>query len=393
MSKESVVIVAARRTPIAAFRGALETVTAPQLSAAATRACLADTGLSADEIDQAIIGCVLSAGLGQAPARQAALAANLSQAVDCLTINKVCGSGLKAIILGHDAIRAGSADIVLAGGMESMSQAPYLLPKARGGFHMGHQQSLDHMFYDGLQNAYDGEVMGCFADKTAERYEFSRAAQDEFAIASVNRALAAAGNGAFTRELAPVEVRYRGKSSIVDSDEEPGRQNIEKIPGMRPAFSKDGTVTAGSSSTLADGAASVLLMSEAQASHRGLAPLAKILGFTSHSHEPEWFTTAPGVAINKLHDQVGWTPKDVDLYEINEAFACVAMAAMHDCKIDHSQVNVHGGACALGHPLGATGARIVTSLLHALQSRGGGRGIAALCIGGGEGLALALETL
>ncbi len=393
VSKESIVIVAARRTPIGAFRGALEKLSAPELSATATRACLEETGIGADEIDQAIIGCVLPAGLGQAPARQAALAANLGQSTDCMTINKVCGSGLKAIILGHDAIRAGSAATVLAGGMESMSQAPYLLPKARGGFHMGHQQSLDHMFYDGLQNAYDGEVMGVFADKTAARYEFSRAAQDEFAIESVKRAQAAASNGAFARELTPVEFSHRRKTTIIDHDEEPGRQDIEKIPSMRPAFGKAGTVTAGSASTLADGAASVLLMSAAQANERGLKPLAKILGFTSHSHEPEWFTTAPGVAINKLHDQLGWTPKDVDLYEINEAFACVTMAAMHDCGIAHAQVNVNGGACALGHPLGATGARIVTSLVHALHGRGGGRGIAALCIGGGEGLALALETL
>jgi acetyl-CoA C-acetyltransferase len=386
----SVVIVAARRTPIGAFQGALASVSAPELSATATRACLADTGLEPGEFDQAIIGCVLQAGLGQAPARQAALAAGLDQAVDSTTVNKVCGSGLKAALLASDAIQSGSARVVLAGGMESMSGSPYLLPKARAGYRMGHQQALDHMFFDGLQNPYDGQMMGYFAEQTAARYQFSRAAQDEFATDSVRRALAA-GEGPFAAELVPVTVSDRRGERQVDQDEEPGRCDLDKIPTLRPAFAKDGTVTAASSSSIADGAASLILMSATEAERRGLQVLARVAGHSSHSQAPEWFTTAPVGAIDKLHKKLGWTADEVDLYEINEAFACVTMAAMHDCGIDSARVNVNGGACALGHPIGATGARIVTTLIHALRQRGGRRGIAAVCIGGGEALAIGLE--
>ncbi|MDP7154597.1 MAG: acetyl-CoA C-acyltransferase, partial [Gammaproteobacteria bacterium] len=374
-----------------AFQGVLSPVSAADLSATATSACIEATGIDAANIDEAIIGCVLSAGTGQAPARQAALAAGLPDNVGCMTINKVCGSGMKAAMLAHDLIRAGSAKIVLAGGMESMSNAPYLLPKARSGYRMGHQEIIDHMFFDGLQDAYSGNMMGLYAEQTANRYAFSREEQDAFAIESVKRAIAATENGAFTNELAPVTFTHRRKQTTVDTDEEPLRANIERIPTLRPAFSKDGTVTAATSSTIADGAASLLLMSQSNAEQRGLEPLARIAGHAGHAHEPEWFTTAPVSAIKKLHEQTGWSPDNVDLYEINEAFACVTMAAMTDIGIDHIKVNVHGGACALGHPLGASGARITTTLIHALRNRGGRRGIAALCIGGGEAVAIALE--
>ncbi|MDP7296774.1 MAG: acetyl-CoA C-acyltransferase, partial [Gammaproteobacteria bacterium] len=344
---DPIVIVAARRTPIGAFQGVLSPVSAADLSATATSACIEATGIDAANIDEAIIGCVLSAGTGQAPARQAALAAGLPDNVGCMTINKVCGSGMKAAMLAHDLIRAGSAKIVLAGGMESMSNAPYLLPKARSGYRMGHQEIIDHMFFDGLQDAYSGNMMGLYAEQTANRYAFSREEQDAFAIESVKRAIAATENGAFTNELAPVTFTHRRKQTTVDTDEEPLRANIERIPTLRPAFSKDGTVTAATSSTIADGAASLLLMSQSNAEQRGLEPLARIAGHAGHAHEPEWFTTAPVSAIKKLHEQTGWSPDNVDLYEINEAFACVTMAAMTDIGIDHIKVNVHGGACAL----------------------------------------------
>lgn len=392
MSQEDVVIVAARRTPIGAFQGALSTVSATELSAAATRACLADTGMDSADISHALIGCVLQAGVGQAPARQAALAAGLAQHVDCTTINKVCGSGLRAATLGVDLLRAGTASVVLAGGMESMSGAPYLLPKAREGYRMGHQQVIDHMFFDGLTNAYDGEMMGTFGEATARRYSFSREQQDEFAVSSVERALAAASSGAFADEITPVTVTTRKGETVVAQDEEPLRAKIDRIPTLRPAFAKDGTVTAASSSSIADGAASLVLMTAAEAHRRKLDVLARVVGHSSHSHEPEWFTTAPVGAIRKLHEQVGWKPEDVDLYEVNEAFACVTMAAIHDIGLDRRRVNVNGGACALGHPIGASGARIVATLVHALRHRGVKRGIAAICIGGGEALAIALEA-
>ncbi len=393
MSQDSIVIVAARRTPIGAFQGALSGASAVQLSATASRACLEDAGIDPADVHEAIIGCVLPAGVGQAPARQAALAAGLAQSVGCTTVNKVCGSGMRAAMLGHDLIRAGSADVILAGGMESMTNAPYLLPKARAGYRMGHQEVIDHMFFDGLQDAYDQSMMGVFAENTAQRYGFSREQQDAFAIESITRARAAISDGAFDTETASVIVANRKSETTVAEDEEPGRANTDRIPTLRPAFAKDGTVTAANASSIADGAASLLLMRETEAERRGIQPLARIVGHAGHSHEPEWFTTAPVGAIRSLQEKVGWSPADVDLYEINEAFACVTMAAMHDLELDHAKVNVNGGACALGHPIGASGARVIVTLLHALQKRGGKRGIAALCIGGGEAVSMAIETM
>jgi acetyl-CoA C-acetyltransferase len=392
MSQDPIVIVAARRTPIGALLGALGTVSAPELSATATRACIADTGIAPDHIDEVLMGCVLPAGIGQAPARQAALAAGLPNSVGCVTVNKVCGSGMKTVMLGHDLIRAGSAAVILAGGMESMSQAPYLLPNARTGYRMGHHEVIDHMFYDGLQNPYDGQMMGIFGEATARAYGFSREDQDAFAVDSVRKAMAAIENGDFDVELVPVVVRNRKGDVTVDRDEEPFRADIDRIPSLRPAFAKDGTVTAASSSTIADGAASLILMSQSESERRGIEPLARIVAHAGYAHEPEWFTTAPVSAIKSLLEQIGWTPDDVDLYEINEAFACVTMAAIRDIEIDPAKVNVNGGACALGHPIGASGARITTTLLHALRKRGGRRGIASLCIGGGEAVAIALEV-
>jgi acetyl-CoA C-acetyltransferase len=392
MNTESIVIAAARRTPIGSFQGSLEAVPAPQLAATAVRAALADAALSPDEISEVIIGCVLPAGLGQAPARQASLAAGIPDSVGCTTLNKVCGSGMKAVMFGHDAVRAGSARIVLAGGMESMSNAPYLLPKARAGYRMGHQQVLDHMFYDGLQNPYDGNMMGHFAELTAQKYGFTREAQDEFSISSVRRALAAI-EGAFEAEVTPVTVRTRRGEQVVSGDEEPGRCEIDKVPTMRPAFSKDGTVTAASSSSISDGAAALILMTESEAHRRGLDPLARIIGHGGFAHAPEWFTTAPVSAMKHLLDRIGWKADDVDLYEINEAFAVVAMAAIHDLGLDRHRVNVNGGACALGHPIGATGARLLVTLAHALRARGLKRGVASLCIGGGEATAVAIEAI
>lgn len=392
MSAESIVIVAARRTAIGAFQGALAPLPAPQLSAAVTRACMKDAGLDSNDIDQALIGCVLQAGIGQAPARQAVLAAGLPPSLPTTTVNKVCGSGMSSVILGHDLIRAGTARAVLAGGMESMSNAPYLLPKARSGYRMGHQEVLDHMFFDGLQNPYDGNMMGHFAEQTAKRYQFSREDQDQYAAESVRRARSACEAGRFRTEIVPVTVTSRKGERIVDQDEEPFRVDLERIPAMKPAFSKDGTVTAASSSSISDGAATVILMGEAEAARRRIAPLARIAGFASHAHEPEWFTTAPSHAIGALLERTGWSAADVGLFEINEAFACVTLAAMREVGIDGARVNVNGGACALGHPIGATGARLVVSLVHAMRDRGARRGIAALCIGGGEALALAVEA-
>jgi acetyl-CoA C-acetyltransferase len=392
MSTESIVIAAARRSPIGSFQGSLSAVAATELAATATRAALGDAALAPDEISETIFGCVLPAGLGQAPARQASLAAGIPDSVGCTTINKVCGSGMKAVMFGHDLIRAGSARIVLAGGMESMSNAPYLLPKARAGYRMGHQQVLDHMFYDGLQNPYDGNMMGHFAELTAQKYGFTRAAQDEFSISSVRRALAAI-DGAFEAEITPVTVKTRRGEQLVSHDEEPGRCEIDKIPTMRPAFSKDGTVTAASSSSISDGAAALVLMTASEAHRRGLEPLARIVGHGGFAHAPEWFTTAPVSAIRHLLDRIGWQADQVDLYEINEAFAVVAMAAIHDLGLDRHRVNVNGGACALGHPIGATGARLIVTLAHALRARGLRRGVASLCIGGGEATAVAIEAL
>ena len=391
MSSDSIVIAAARRTPIGAFQGALSGATAPQLGAAAVSAAVADTGIDPAHIDEVLMGCVLSAGLGQAPARQAALGAHIPVGTTCTTVNKMCGSGMKAMMMGHDAIRAGSANIVVAGGLESMTNAPYLLPKARAGYRMGHQQTLDHMFTDGLQDVYEGHMMGHFAEQTAQKYGFTRDAQDAFAIESVTRAQAALAGGAFADEVTPVTISTRKGDITVDADETPGTVNVEKIPTLRAAFAKDGTVTAATSSSISDGAAATVLMTASEAGKHAITPLARLVGHSSYAHEPAWFTTAPVSAIERLHKNLGWSVNDVDLYEINEAFAIVTMAAMHDIGIDHAKVNVNGGACALGHPIGASGARISTTLIYALRARGLKRGIASLCIGGGEAVAIGVE--
>ena len=391
MSDHATVIVAAKRTPIGAFQGVFASTSATELGAAAIRGALDASGIAAAEVQEVIMSCVLPAGLGQAPARQAALGAGIPVGTPATTVNKMCGSGLKAIMQGADQIRTGDADIVVAGGLESMTNAPYLLPKARSGYRMGHGQIIDHMFYDGLQSPFDGELMGHFAERTAGRYEFSRADQDAFATESVRRALAAIEAEYFLAEIAPVTVKSRKGTTVVARDETPFGCDISKIPTLKAAFAKDGTVTAASSSSIADGAAAVVLMSEASARKRGIRPLARIVGYASHAAEPEWFTTAPIGAIKKTVGQLKWRPEEVDLYEINEAFAVVTMATMRDVGIQHERVNVHGGACALGHPIGATGARILTTLAHALARRGHARGIASLCIGGGEAVAMAIE--
>jgi acetyl-CoA C-acetyltransferase len=393
MSDHDVVIVSAKRTPIGAFQGALATVSATQLGTAAARAAIETAGIKASDIEEVIMGCVLSAGLGQGPARQAALGAGIPVGTAATTINKLCGSGLKAVMLAADQIRLGDAEIVLAGGLESMTNAPYLLLKARGGYRMGHGEVFDHMFYDGLQSPFDGKAMGCFADATAAKYNFTRQQQDAYAAESVKRAMSALEAGAFDGEVTPLTVKTRKGEIVVSRDETPGTCDISRIPSLKPAFGKDGTVTAASSSSISDGAAALVLMSAAAAKARGLKPLARVLAYSSHAQEPEWFTTAPIGAIRKTLSKLGWRPHDVDLYEINEAFAAVAMATMQDVDIDHSRVNVNGGACALGHPIGATGARILTTLVHALRNRGGKRGIASLCIGGGEAVAVAVEVI
>jgi len=339
------------------------------------------------------MGCVLPANLGQAPARQAALAAGLPQSAGCTTLNKVCGSGMKAIMLGHDLIKAGSANIVVAGGMESMSNAPHMVPNSRTGNRYGNFQLVDHMAWDGLTNPYDGQGMGMFAEATADKYGFTRQQQDEYAIESVKRALAAQANGAFEDEIVAVKVATRKGEVEFSQDEQPGKSNIEKIPTLRPAFKKDGSVTAASSSSISDGAAAVVLLDSEEAARRNVQPLARIAAHATHSQEPQWFTTAPVGALQKVLDKAGWAVEDVDLFEINEAFAVVAMAPLHDLGIAHEKVNVNGGACALGHPIGASGARLVVTLINALRKRGGKRGVAALCIGGGEATALAIELV
>ncbi|HEY6124714.1 MAG TPA: acetyl-CoA C-acyltransferase [Steroidobacteraceae bacterium] len=392
MDNRQVIIAAATRTPIGAFQGVLAPVTAPQLGAAAIKGALAAAGIAGADIQEVIMGCVLPAGLGQAPARQAALGAGIPTGVPTTTINKMCGSGMKAIMMAADQIRAGDIDRAVAGGLESMTNAPYLLPKARGGMRMGHGEVLDHMFYDGLQSPFDGQLMGVFAENTAQKYGFSRADQDAFATESTQRALKAVNSGAFANEIAPVTVKSRKGETVVDKDETPFTVDLAKITTLKPAFRKDGTVTAASSSSISDGAAAAVLMSAAEAERRGVKPLARILGYTSFAHEPEWFTTAPAGAIQKLLTKLSWKAGDVHLYEVNEAFAAVTMAAMRDLGFDHSRTNINGGACALGHPVGATGARIIATLVHALRARGGGRGIASLCIGGGEATAIAVEV-
>jgi acetyl-CoA C-acetyltransferase len=393
MNSDSVVILAARRTPIGAFQGVFSPTTAPALGAAAIRGALDASGLPAEAVQEVVMGCVLPAGLGQAPARQAAMAAGIPVGTPATTINKMCGSGMRAIMMASDALRTGDIDFAVAGGLESMTNAPYLLLKARAGYRMGNGEVVDHMFHDGLQSAWDGKLMGCFAENTAERYGFTREQQDAFAAESVRRSLAAIEAGAFTSEISPVTVVGRKGETIVTRDETPFTCDIAKIPSLKPAFRKDGTVTAASSSSISDGAAAVVLARESAAAARGLKPVARVIAYASHSIEPEWFTVAPVGAIRAVLNKAGWTVADVDLFEINEAFAAVTLAAIHDLQLDPARVNVNGGACALGHPVGATGARILATLVAALTARGLKRGVAALCIGGGEATALAIELV
>lgn len=387
-TNESIVIVAAKRTAIGSFQGQFQSTSATELGAQAIKAAMASTSLVGGDIDQVIMGCVLPAGLGQAPARQAMLAAGLPLTTAATTINKVCGSGMQAIMMACDMIKAGSAQCVIAGGMESMTRAPYLIDR---GLRMGHAQALDHMFFDGLQNPYDGQMMGQFAETCATHYAFSRQDQDAFAKQSVERAMAAMNSGAFKDEIAPVTVSSRQGDLIIDQDEEPPRCKIEKMASLRPAFAKDGTVTAASSSKISDGGAALILMTESMAKEKGLTPLVTIKAYATHSHQPEWFTTAPVGAIEKALSKAQWSAGEVDLYEINEAFATVTMAAIKEHQLDPNKVNVHGGALALGHPIGASGARVVVTLIHALAHHQKTKGLASLCIGGGEATALAVE--
>ena len=392
MSNDPIVIVGLARTPMGAFQGELKGFAAAQLGAAAIRAAVERANIKPEEVDELIMGCVLPAGHGQAPARQAALAAGLPTATGCTTINKVCGSGMKAAMLAHDALLVRGNEVIVAGGMESMTNAPYLLPRARAGLRMGHGQVIDHVFCDGLEDAYEkGRLMGTFAEDTAVKYGFSRHDQDAFAIASVTRAQKANQQGLFAWEMTPMAVKVGKEEKFVELDEPPFRANLEKIPTLKPAFRTDGTVTAANSSSIADGATALVMMRRSAAEKRGVVPLATIVGHATHSQEPAWFTTAPVGAMRKLFERTGWTAKSVDLYEINEAFAVVTMAAMKDHGLPHEKVNVHGGACALGHPLGASGARIVATLIGALRKYGKKRGVASLCIGGGEATAMALE--
>ena len=387
-----IVIAAAKRTAIGSFLGQFTGVPTPTLGATAISAALEQSGIPGADVSEVIMGCVLPANLGQAPARQAALAAGLPAGAGATTINKVCGSCMKAIMLGHDLIKAGSATVVVAGGMESMTNAPHMIPNSRTGNRYGNFQAVDHMAWDGLTNPYDGQAMGVFAEATVARYGFSREDQDNFAIESVKRAQAAQASGAFDGEIVPVKVATRKGEVEYASDEQPGKSDVSKIPTLKPAFKKDGSVTAASSSSISDGAAVTVLLSAEEAARRGVQPLARIVGHTTFSHQPEWFTTAPVGAISALLDKVGWTIADVDLFEINEAFAVVAMAPIKELGIPHAKVNVNGGACALGHPIGASGARLVVTLVNALRKRGLKRGVAALCIGGGEATAIAVEV-
>jgi acetyl-CoA C-acetyltransferase len=397
MLNDPVVIVSAARTPMGAFQGELKDFAAPQLGAAAIRAAVERAGVKSEQVQEVIMGCVLPAGQGQAPARQAALGAGLPLSTGCTTVNKMCGSGMKAAMFAHDLLVAGTNDIMVAGGMESMTHAPYLLPKARAGYRMGHQQVVDHMFLDGLEDAYDkGRLMGSFAEDCAAKYGFTRQEQDKFAVTSLERAQAANKNGAFAWEITPINVNASLKAGknerFMEQDEPPFKANFEKIPTLKPAFRKDGTVTAANSSSISDGAAALVMMRRSTAEKLGLKPLAVVVAHSTHSQEPGWFTTAPVGAIRKLFDATGWTAGKVDLYEINEAFAVVTMAAMKEHGLPHDRVNVHGGACALGHAIGASGARILVTLIGALRKTGGKRGVASLCIGGGEATAMAIEV-
>lgn len=391
MSDNAVVIVAAKRTPMGGFNGSLSPVESTQLGAEVVKAVCKDIDVS--QVNEVIMGCVLPAGLGQAPARQATLKAGLPLSAGAMTINKVCGSGLKSVMLAYDLIKAGSAEVVVAGGMESMSNAPYMLPKARSGYRMGHGQVLDHMMLDGLENAYDGKAMGCFAQDTADAEGLTRGQMDEYALTSLSRANEAINSGAFSEEICPVTISTRKGDVVVDTDEGPGNARPDKIPSLRPAFKKDGTVTAANSSSISDGAAALLVMSAAKAESLGLTPLAKVVAHATHSIEPENFTVAPVGAMEKVLDKAGWQTADVDIWEINEAFAMVTMLAIKKLELDAAKVNIHGGACALGHPIGASGARVLVTLLHALKHKGAKKGVASLCIGGGEGVALAVEML
>ncbi|ALN75529.1 acetyl-CoA C-acyltransferase [Aureimonas sp. AU20] len=392
--QDPIVIVGAVRTPMGAFQGELAGLDAPALGAAAIAGALSGAGLEPGAVEEVLMGCVLSAGLGQAPARQAALAAGLPLSAGATTVNKMCGSGMKAAMLAHDLIRAGSVEIAVAGGMESMSNAPYLLPKARAGQRMGHGQMLDHMFLDGLEDAYDrGRLMGTFAEDCAEAFQFTREAQDAYALASLERARGAIAQGRFAAEIVPVSVRAGKGEATVAEDEQPGKARPEKIPTLRPAFREGGTVTAANASSISDGAAALVLMRASQAERRGLTPRARIVGHATYADKPGLFATAPIGAMRRLSERTGWALRDVDLFEINEAFAVVAMAAMRELALPHETVNVHGGACALGHPIGASGARVIVTLLSALEQRDGARGVASLCIGGGEATAIAIERM
>ena len=394
MIEDPVVIVGASRTPLGGFGGDLSSLSAPELGAVAISDAITKSGIKITDVNEVIMGVVLPAGQGQAPARQASIGAGIPKAVGATTINKMCGSGMKAAMLAHDNILSGAHEIMVAGGMESMSNAPYLLPDARSGMRMGHGQLKDHMFLDGLEDAYDkGTLMGVYAENTAEAYQFTRDAQDEFSITSLKRALLASENGYFSDEIVPITVQSRKAKTVIKSDEQPRNARPEKIPELRPAFREHGTVTAANSSSISDGAAALILVRRSEAEKQGLTPLAAIHGHATHAQDPEWFTTAPIEAINKVLEKASWNKDEVDLFEINEAFAVVTMAAMKDLGLSHDKVNVHGGACALGHPVGATGARIIVTLLHALSRYDLKKGVASLCIGGGEATAIAIEKL
>lgn len=386
-----IVIIGAKRTPIGSFQGQLSSCTTTELGAVAIRAALAEAGISGADVSETIMGCVLPAGLGQAPARQAAMAAGIPVSAGATTVNKVCGSAMKAVMLAHDMLKLGHSDVVVAGGMESMSNAPYLLPKARSGMRMGHGEVLDHMFLDGLQNPLDKQMMGVFGEMCADKYGFSREAQDAYTITTVERAQQAVASGKFVDEIAPVTVRSRKGEVIVAEDEEPGRCDVSKIPGLRPAFKADGTVTAATSSSIADGAAALVLSTREKAEKLGAKPLARVVAHATFAQEPEWFTTAPPKAIAQVLKKAGWEVADVDAFEINEAFAAVTMGTMKELGLDHAKVNINGGACALGHPIGSSGARLLVTLIHNLQQTGGKRGVATLCLGGGEAVAVAIE--
>lgn len=393
-NRDPIVIVGGARTPMGGFHGDLAPCTAPELGTVAIKAALEQSGVKPEAIEEVLMGCVLPAGLRQAPARQAALGAGIPVDANCTTVNKMCGSGMKTTMLAHDLLVAGSNDIMVAGGMESMTNAPYLLDKARGGYRMGHGEVKDHMFTDGLEDAYEpGRLMGSYAEDCAEAYQFTREAQDEFAITSLNRANAAIASGAFDSQVAPVTIQGRKGNVEITVDEQPGKANLERIPHLKPAFRKGGTVTPANSSSISDGAAALVMMRESTAQAGGYQPLARIIGHASHAQEPGWFTTAPIGAITKLMERTGWSTTDVDLYEVNEAFAVVTMAAMKDLSLPHDIVNIHGGACALGHPVGASGTRIIVTLMAALQEKQARRGVAALCIGGGEATAIGIEMV